>query len=111
LYVADTPRYRVLCFQPRFAFRASAVTLENGRPACDISGSGGIAPLKFSIVAGSLPDGVQLDAATGLVRGTPRDKPGTYAVDVEVASATETTRGGLRIELLDESANPSPPSN
>lgn len=38
-------------------------------------------------------------AGTGLIRGAPRDKPGSYEIGVSAATATETTRGKLRIEL------------
>jgi hypothetical protein len=99
VYVADNPRYRVLCFQPRFTFRAATVNATNGRPAFDITGSGGLAPLKFAVVSGKLPAGLELDPQTGIVRGTPRDKPGDYRVEVEVATATETNRGTLNVQL------------
>jgi DNA-binding beta-propeller fold protein YncE len=99
VYVADNPRYRVLCFQPRFTFRSSALNVRNNAPALDITGSGGLSPLKFSIAAGKLPSGLELDPRTGIIRGTARDNPGRYEVEVQVSTATETVSGKVRVEL------------
>jgi hypothetical protein len=99
VYAADTSRYRVLCFQPRFRFRSGMITLHAGRPSIDIIGSGGLAPLRFSLVGGELPAGVELDGETGILRGTPRDKLAKYEVEIAVKSATETCHGLVRIEL------------
>ncbi len=102
VYVADSPRYRVLCFQPRFAFRSSPLVVRHGTATCDVTGTGGLAPLRFSIAAGTLPAGLELDKKTGLIRGTPRDRIGSREVEVAVTTATETTRGKLRIEVQPE---------
>ena len=93
------PRYRVLCFQPRFRFRSSPLSLRNDEPASGITGTGGLAPLRFSIVGGALPAGLGLDAETGLIRGVPRDEPGRYEVEIAVATATGTTRETVHMEL------------
>jgi len=47
---------------------------------------GGTAPVTFSISAGSLPPGLSLAAATGIVTGTPTTA-GTYAFTVLVTDA------------------------
>jgi hypothetical protein len=47
---------------------------------------GGQAPLTFSITAGSLPAGLSLDAATGIVSGTPTG-PGSFPFTIQVVDA------------------------
>ncbi len=100
VYVADSARYRVLSFQPKFRFRSGTISLKASRPAIDITGSGGMAPLRFSLVGGKLPAGVELDVETGILRGTPRDELKKYEVEIVVKSATETSRGKVVIELM-----------
>ena len=104
VYAADTSRYRVLCFQPSFSFRREPIEFRNGTEAIDITGTGGLAPLRFSLTGGRLPLGLDLDGQTGIIRGTPRDKPGAYETEITVATATGTTRGKLAIDLKDKSS-------
>jgi len=57
--------------------------------------TGGVSPYAWSVSAGSLPDGITLDAATGVLAGTPT-APGTASFTVEVTdddqqTATEAT--------------------
>lgn len=99
IYTADSPRYRVLCFQPQFQFRSTTLKLRENSRVCEITGSGGLAPVRFSLTAGSLPTGLELDAQNGLIRGVPRDEPGAYGVEIAVQTATGTTRGKLQIAL------------
>jgi sugar lactone lactonase YvrE len=99
IYTADSPRYRVLCFQPDFRFRPSPIELRENAPACEIIGTGGLAPLRFSLNAGQLPEGLKLDAETGLIRGTTPAKRGSYDVEISVQTATGTTRGKLQIVI------------
>jgi hypothetical protein len=99
LYASDTARYRVLAFEPKFRFRSTALALRNGIELTELAGWGGLSPLRFSLAGGKLPAGVSLDERTGIVGGTPKDQPGTYEFEVEVATAIETTRAKLRIEL------------
>jgi hypothetical protein len=47
---------------------------------------GGAAPLTFSIVSGSLPTGLTLNAATGVVSGTPTG-PGTFPFTIQVVDS------------------------
>lgn len=76
VYAADNPRYRVLCFAPRFRFRESPLVVRNGEPTVDMTDTGGLAPLRFTVVEGRLPAGLELEAGTGLVRGVPHDGTG-----------------------------------
>jgi len=52
--------------------------------------SGGTAPYKFSIGSGSLPAGLTLDPATGLVTGTPT-AAGSYSLQVTDSKGVNTT--------------------
>ena len=99
LYAADTPRYRVLCFQPKFTFIESPLALRNAQEHCEPLGTGGIGPLQFRLVGGRLPAGLQLDEHSGLLRGVPRDAPGDYELEIACASATESVRGKIRLLL------------
>jgi hypothetical protein len=51
-----------------------------------LSASGGAAPYSWSVVSGSLPAGVSLNASTGIVAGTPT-QAGTFAFAVQVNDA------------------------
>jgi hypothetical protein len=102
VYVADSPRYRVLCYQPRLSFRADPIALRVGQPACEFTASGGLAPLRFSIVEGKLPAGLELDARSGLVRGVARGEPGESTIELAAQTATGTIRGKLRLLLAGE---------
>lgn len=51
--------------------------------------SGGVAPDKFSITAGALPDGLSIDPASGNITGTPTPAAvGTDGFTVEVDDST-----------------------
>ncbi|MGB9198801.1 MAG: Ig domain-containing protein, partial [Terriglobales bacterium] len=49
--------------------------------------NGGVAPYTFSILSGSLPSGLTLDASSGAITGTPADK-GTFNYVAQVADAS-----------------------
>jgi hypothetical protein len=60
---------------------------------------GGQAPHAWSLQEGDLPDGLRLDATTGVVEGTP-PAPGKYRFAVQVADAKETsTRQFFELEV------------
>jgi large repetitive protein len=62
--------------------------------------SGGVAPRAWRVLRGSLPAGITLDRATGLLRGTPRHA-GTPRIVMEVADklgATSTAAVVLRVK-------------
>jgi hypothetical protein len=53
-----------------------------------ISTSGGLAPLTFSVSAGSLPTGLNLDSTSGVISGTP-SATGAYSFTVTVTDVTD----------------------
>ena len=55
-----------------------------------LSASGGTPPFTWSIVAGSLPDGVLLHSRTGLLHGTPA-KRGEFSFTVQARDANNAT--------------------
>ncbi len=97
LYAADTPRYRILCFQPRFRFRQRPIQIVRGHRVVDFVGTGGLAPLRFSLVAGALPKGLELDELTGLIHGVAVEGRGEVELTVEAVTALEVVRGEVRL--------------
>ena len=62
----------------------------------------GIAPYTWSLVSGSLPDGLQLNSATGAIYGTPL-KTGSYPFQVRVIdSLGRSTSEQLSIKIADD---------
>jgi hypothetical protein len=66
-----------------------------------ISATGGRAPYRWSIASGAQPPGLQLNASTGVLSGTP-SASGTYGFTVEVADAgSQTARAAFSIVIGD----------
>jgi hypothetical protein len=99
VYVADNQRYRVLCFQPEFHFETEPLKLTVGQPAMGLTGTGGLSPMEFSVDAKTLPAGLHVDPETGVITGTPTDKPAEYRMQVKVNTALGEVRG-VRTVLL-----------
>jgi sugar lactone lactonase YvrE len=100
IYVGDIERYRVVCFQPEFHFEAKPLKLAIGQPAIGLTGNGGLAPLQFDIDPKTLPDGLAVDPQTGIITGTPTDKPGDYRVRVRVKTALGEVNGVRSVVLM-----------
>jgi hypothetical protein len=65
-----------------------------------LEAAGGVPPVRWSIVEGALPEGLVLDAATGLIAGTPASA-GTVSFSIAATdSAAKTLRTSLRISVL-----------
>ncbi|WEK06205.1 MAG: Ig-like domain repeat protein [Candidatus Devosia phytovorans] len=62
-----------------------------------LSATGGVAPYRFAVTAGALPEGLSLDAATGVVSGTPAT-PGNYSFTV-TASGAAGLPGNVAVDL------------
>ena len=69
-------------------------TLPNGTVgygySVTISATGGVGPYAFAVTAGALPDGLALDAGTGLLSGTPLAPGGTFNFTVAATDIVST---------------------
>lgn len=99
LYAGDLMRYRILCFQPGFHFEPEPLKLTTGQRAIGLTGAGGLQPMQFSVDAKTLPAGLHVDPQTGLITGTPTDKPGEYRLMMKVKTAMGEVEG-VRTILL-----------
>lgn len=66
--------------------------------------TGGTAPYTWSVIAGSLPPGLTLDAEAGLITGTPTTA-GAFSATVQVADSLEAT-ATLAVEIDIDPATP-----
>ena len=55
-----------------------------------LTATGGVAPYAFSIISGSLPSGLSLNASTGAITGTPTTQ-GTFSFTAQVVDSQENT--------------------
>ena len=75
----------------------STASLANGFTASaysqSLAASGGLTPYTWSVVSGTLPDGLALNATTGVISGEPLTKGiSTFAVQVKDAQLTEVSK-------------------
>ena len=81
--------------QASASLSVTTASLPNGNlnavyPSQSLTASGGSLPYSWSILSGSLPDGLTLDSMTGAISGTPT-KAGTFNFTVRVTDATAMT--------------------
>jgi Putative Ig domain len=74
----------------------TSTTLSNGTIglaySATLTNSGGLAPFTWSVTAGSLPPGLTLNAAGGIISGTPTaGTAGTYPFTIQVTDADSNT--------------------
>ena len=63
-------------------------------------GAGGVAPYTFTLVAGSVPDGMTFDAPSATLSGFPFNT-GSYAFDLQVTDSSTPTRSGTVSYTID----------
>ena len=56
-----------------------------------LTAAGGVAPYTWAITAGSLPAGLALDPATGIISGVPNGAAGTSSFTVTVSDNSYTS--------------------
>lgn len=71
--------------------------------------AGGVAPFTFAIVAGALPPGIILNAATGVIAGIPTT-PGTYSYTARVTDSLGATADSPNCPLIITGLAPVPQS-
>lgn len=95
-------------------FRIVTQSLPSGVKATPYSASlvasGGQSPYRWTLVAGSLPDGVKLNSATGVLWGLP-STPGKYPFTVQSEDAiTETSERNYSIVISNPGSSCGPPT-
>jgi len=72
---------------PLMVTTTSLAAATGGKPyAATLAATGGVTPYSWSVTPGSLPPGLSLDSATGVISGTP-DVAGTYDFTVTVTDS------------------------
>src|SRR5918993_987153 len=90
----------------------STATLPNATTgaaySATLNAAGGVAPYLWTLSSGNLPPGLTLDAASGLISGTP-SASGSYAFTAQVADAQSPPDTASRTLSITVSAPPAPP--
>lgn len=94
-----------LSLQPFFVSTTIADANENSTYSETIPVSGGAAPYSYALVGGTLPSGLSLDSATGVVSGTPTVN-GSFNFTVEVTDSLTNTAQQAYILTVLEDTNP-----
>lgn len=75
--------------------------------SASLNATGGTPPYTWSVVAGALPGGFQLDSTSGAISGT-SSQPGTFSFTAQVADSTHVTSSAASSILI---TSPNPGSN
>jgi hypothetical protein len=87
-------------FGPTITLTYPAITASVGQPLLVLPRTSGLSGnAVYSIVFGSLPQGLRLDPRTGAITGVPTDRPGSYPVVIEVIDPYGSQRTSVVIDL------------
>jgi len=92
VYVADTNNHRIQVFEPQVFIATSSLqsVILGGAYSQTLEATGIDPPFVWSLQSGSLPTGLTLNAATGLISGTPTAL-GVYSFTIKVTDASNST--------------------
>ena len=105
---AGTQAIIALSPNPSLAGTALPPTVAGAAYAASLPISGGMAPFQWSVVKGSLPTGLAMDAATGALSGAPA-VAGSYSFTVQAADASATkpaAQAGYTLMVAPAAAHP-----
>lgn len=76
-----------------------------------LQATGGTTPYAWSVISGSLPDGLNLDSSTGLIAGMPTTAAGTFTHNfaVQVTDANSATATQALSIVVNPASTPTPP--
>ncbi len=95
----DQQLLTITIVQPPLTITASSIptAMEGTAYVATIGVTGGTAPYSASIIGGSLPQGLFLDAGSGIISGTPRlGSAGTHSFTISITDSSTPARTGQR---------------